>query len=318
MGTLIRGSIRDVKVLLPYLILSLALSGLWACESELDQKMFQRRSEKIFTEVNPGFGIIKRKSMTTIFVRGDQFYELELAAPYLEYESGGKKTNAFMDTFRAKLTKEAEARKQTLESASEKIVPFMKSGSWINAQDLGAIGSAKVRRQIRPWRKKVAEDVYVLMGIPEELLGYRYASIQEVEDSKTDSEAWLKKSIKNLVRDVGSSTGTTLESSAGKLMVLDFSAVDNIAALVLDPLSRRNWLKRFDLPELGVSIANRDVLIVFDPTDFVTVKPIRARTHQLYDNRNHPGFRGLLSIDADTISMMEPAYPKKKKLKPVE
>ena len=318
MGALIRGSIGAVNLMLRNLLFGFICLSLVACESELDQKTFQRRSEKVFTEVNPGFGIVKRKGMTTTFVRGDQFYELDLASAYLEYESNGKKTNAYLDKYRAKLTKEAEARKQTLDSASDKIIPFMKSGSWINAQDLGAIGSAKVRRQIRPWRKKVAEDVYVLMGIPEELLGYRYASIEEVEDSKTEAEVWLKKSIKNLVRDVGTSTGTTLESAEGKLMVLDFSAVDNIAALVLDQASRRKWLKRFDLPELGVSIANRDVLIVFDPTDFVTIKPIRARTHQLYDNRNHPGFRGLLSIDAETISMMEPAYPKKKKLKAPE
>lgn len=293
------------------LVLLLFLSVV-ACESELDKKTFRRRAEKVFTRVNPGFRIIKRKSMLTIFVRGDQFYELNLAAPFLEYEAEGKKTGEFFDAFSDKLLSEAQARKRTLDSASETLIPIIKSGSWMDAQDLGAIGSAKIRRQIRPWRKKIAEDVYTLIGIREELLGYRYASIEEVEDSKTPAEVWLKKSISNLVRQVGTATGTTLYSGEGNLMVLDFSAVDGVAALLLDAKMRLRWLQRFDLPELGVSVANRDVLIVFDPTDFVTIKPIRARTHELYDNRNHPGFRGLLRIDRDTISMMDPAYPKKK------
>ena len=304
-----------MKRIFRQLFLALLVLSICACESELNKEMFQRRAEKIFTEVNPGFRIIKRKGMLTIFVRGDQFYELNLAEPFIEYEAKGKKTKPFLTAFRTKLESEAQSRKQTLDSASDKLIPIIKSGSWINSQDLGAIGSTKVRRKIRPWRKKVAEDVYALIGIPEELLGFRYASIEEVEDSKTDSEIWLKQSISNLVKQVGSSTGTTLDSAEGKLMVLDFSAVDGVAALILDAKTRVRWLQQFDLPELGVSIANRDVLIFFDPTDFVTIKPIRARTHQLYDHRNHPGFRGLLRIDRDTISVMEPAYPKKKKLK---
>ena len=299
------------------ILLALTLS-IVACESELDPKMFQRRAEKIFTEVNPGFGIIKRKGMTTIFVRGDQFFELELASEYVTYESKGKKTSDFLEDFRARLQKEAEARKQTLASAKERLLPFIKSGSWVDAQDLGAIGPARVRDKIRPWRKKIAEDVYVLLGIPEELLGYRYASIQEMNDSKKDAEFWLETGVRNLVQRVKTSTPTPLESSDGKLMVLDYSAVEHVGAFFLDRQTRKDWLSRFNLTELGVSVPNRDVLIVFDPSDFVTVKPIRFRTHQLYDNRNHPGFRGLISIDEDTISMMEPAYPKKKKLKKPE
>jgi hypothetical protein len=302
-----------VRFFVRALLFAFAVTGICACESELDQQMFQRRAEKIFTEVNPGFGIIKRRKTSTVFVRGDQFYELQIASAYMEYEAGGKKTSAFLDSFRNQLAEEASKRKQTLDSASKELIPFIKSGSWINAQDLGAIGPKKIRRKVRPWRKKIAEDVYVLIGIPEELLGYRYASMEEVEESKTEAKVWLQQSITNLVKDVGTSTATILRSSTGNLMVLDFSAVDNVAALILDPASRLKWLKRFDLTELGVSIANRDVLIVFDPADFVTIKPIRARTYELYDNRNHPGFRGLLRIDRDTISMMEPAYPKKKK-----
>ena len=300
-----------------YLLCVVAFASV-ACESELDPKMFQRRAEKIFTEVNPGFGIVKRKQMTTIFVRGDQFYYLELAAEYVQYEAEGRKTSAFLDKFRARLQKEADGRKQTLASAESKILPFIKSGSWVDAQDLGAIGSARVRDKIRPWRKKVAEDVYVLLGIPEELLGYRYASIEEMKESKKDAEVWLETGVRNLVQSVKTSTPTPLESSEGKLMVLDYSAVEHVGAFFLDRQTRKDWLERFDLTELGVSVPNRDVLIIFDPSDFVTVKPIRFRTHQLYDNRNHPGFRGLIRIDEDTISMMEPAYPKKKKLKKPE
>ena len=298
-------------------LFAVALFGA-SCESELDPKMFQRRAEKVFTEVNPGFGIVKRKAMTTIFVRGDQFYELELASEYVTYESKGKKTSDFMDSFRVRLQKEADARKETLASTEKTLLPFIKSGSWVDAQDLGAIGSARVRDKIRPWRKKIAEDVYVLLGIPEELLGYRYASIEEMKDSKKEPDYWLDAGIRNLVQRVKTSTPTPLESAEGKLMVLDYSAVEHVGAFFLDRQTRKDWLSRFDLTELGVSVPNRDVLIVFDPSDFVTVKPIRFRTHQLYDNRNHPGFRGLIRIDEDTISMMEPAYPKKKKLKKPE
>jgi hypothetical protein len=71
-------------------------------------------------------------------------------------------------------------------------------------------------------------------------------------------------------------------------------------------------LAQFNLTELGAAVPIRNVLVVFDPTSFVTTKPIRARTHQLYDTQNHPGFRGLLRFDENGVGVLEPGSPKKK------
>ena len=57
--------------------LIVAVTASAACESALDENTFQRRAEKVFAEVNPGFGIMRRKGPRSTFVRGDQVYTLD-------------------------------------------------------------------------------------------------------------------------------------------------------------------------------------------------------------------------------------------------
>lgn len=293
-----------------------ALIGLLAmvgCESKVDAERFQRLAEGVYMDANPGFGIMRRKGTRSTFVRGDQVDVLDTGPLFAEYEASGVSSSAFLERWQEKLEAEIRARRRSLKQAGGALVPIIKSGTWIKVQDLGAIGPKRVQDSIRPWRQKVATDVYVLLGIPEEMVGYRYVSIEEVAQSKVGGGQWLKTAVENLVAQVGTSTGAELRGGDGNLMVMNLVEIDGVSGLILDRGFRKRMLQEFNAVELGASVPNRDVLIIFDATDFVTVKPIRARTHQLYDVRNHPGFRGLLIFDTDTVSVLEPARPDKKK-----
>lgn len=277
-----------------------------ACASEYDERGFQREAEKIYMEVNPGFGIMRRTGTKSTFVRGDQVYVLDVGPLYTEYKLSGASGSKYLEEWRKRLEEEVASRRRTLEQARETIVPIIKSGSWIRVQDLGAIGPRREQDKLRPWRKEVAKDVFVLLGVPEELLGYRYVSIHEIGGSATAEDEWLKLAIANSVRQVGSSTDASeLRAEDDRLLVYDLSGVDGVSALILDRGFRAKMLELFQKTELGAAVPNRDVLIVFDATDFVTIKPIRARTRSLYDARNHPGFRGLLRFDRDTLSVLD-------------
>lgn len=294
----------------------LLVFGLFACEGELDQRRFRQRAEKAYMEVHPGWTIIKREPDQTIFVRGDQVDRLDVLALFADYKKKKQDASDFFDAWMAKQQELADARRRTLQQAKEDVIPIIKSGSWIAVQDLGAIGPARIRDQIRPWRKKIADDVYVVLGVPEEKLGYRFASIEEVTTSKEGEQKWLTHATENVVQSVDTSTGAVeMRGNDGRLLAVDFQNVDGISAHLLDPKFRMAMLSKFELKELGAAVPIRNVLIVFDPTSFVTVKPIRARTHKLYDTQNHPGFRGLLRFDRNGISVLEPADPKKTKKK---
>ncbi len=291
------------------LILGAALGGV-ACDAELDESLFQRRVEKTFSEVNAGFGIARRRGPISDMVRGDQIYSIDTERLYAEYEAGGKKTSSFFDALEARLSAEAKARRQTLAQAESTLIPIVKSGTWLKVQDLGAIGPKRIQDQIRPWRKEIATDVYVLLGVPEDLLGFRYASLADMETaSEKTPDAWLETAISNLARAVGTSTGSELRGRDGRLLVYSLLEIDGISAALLDAGFRRRMLALFSAEELGAAIPNRDVLIVFDAVDVAARKPIRARTHELYEARNHPGFRGLLRFDASSISILESANP---------
>lgn len=292
----------------------LLLLGVFACESELDEHRFRQRAEKAYMEVHAGWTIIKRKPDETVFVRGDQVDRLDVASLFAEYKKKKQDASDFFDAWMVEQKKLADARRRTLQQAKEDVIPIIKSGSWIAIQDLGAIGPARIRDQIRPWRKKIADDVYVVLGVPEEKLGYRFASIEEVTSSKEGAETWLKEAVSNVVDSVDTSTGAVeMRGNDGRLLAIDFPNADGVSAHLLDTKFRLSMLSKFELKELGAAVPIRNVLIVFDPTSFVTVKPIRARTHKLYDTQNHPGFRGLLRFDRNGVTVLEPADPKRKK-----
>ena len=293
----------------------LAASCLWpACEGELDERGFVRSVERAYIDVHPGWTIVRRRDGVTTFVRGDQQDALRTTELYLKYKESQQTPSAFFSAWTDEQRAMAEARRRTLKTARDDIIPIVKGGNWIRVQDLGAIGPARVRDKIRPWRKAIAKDVFVVLGIPEDRLGYRFASIEEMQSSEQSGDDWLAQAITNLVRAMGDIDGQAIYSSKddSKLLVLDMKNVDGVSGLVLDPAFRRSMLRRFDLPELGAAVPIRNVLIVFDPADFVTIKPIRARTHQLYDTQNHPGFRGLLRFDKDVVSVLEAANAKNK------
>ncbi|MBI4821943.1 MAG: hypothetical protein HY791_37140 [Deltaproteobacteria bacterium] len=285
-------------------LLFLVASG---CQPPLDANLFQKRAEKIFVDVNPGFGIARREGMKTTFVRGDQVFALDAGPAFAEYQAKKQPASDFFEAWQRRLEDEAKGRKRSLEQAAADIVPIIKSGKWINVQDLGAIGPKSLQDQIRPWRKKVAEDVFVLMGVPEPLLGYRYVSLHEINESKKPDSEWLDRSIANLAARIGTSTGAELRADDGRLLVIDYAGTEGAAALILDKGFRSRVLAAFNKTEVGAAIPNRDVLVLFDHEDFVAVKPVRARAHQMYQERNHPAFRGLLRISADGLAIFEAA-----------
>ena len=290
------------------------VAALGACEGELDQRGFARRAERAYIEVHPGWTIIRRREGTTMFARGDQQDTLRISELYLKYKESGQSASVFFSEWTAARQKEAEARRRTLVQAEDDVIPVIKGGDWVRVQDLGAIGPPRIRDKIRPWRKSIANDVFVVLGVPEEQLGYRFVSVEEMGESGREEDEWVTRAVANLMRQLGKTDGRAMYASKddSKLLVLDMKNEDGVSGLVLDVAFRRRMLERFNLPELGAAVPIRNVLIIFDPADFVTVKPIRARTHQLYDTQNHPGFRGLLRFDKDLVSVLEPANPKRK------
>lgn len=302
------GNIRGVMRRSAIVLVAFALV---ACEAKLDKERFRRRAEQAYIEVNPGWTIIKRAVDETVFVRGDQIDRLDITSMFDAYEASKKKGSEYFEGWMKERQAEAEARRRTLEQAEKDVIPIIKSEKWIRVQDLGAIASERIRDQIRPWRKQVATDVFAVLGVPEEKLGYRFASIEEVASSKKSDDEWMAIAIDNARQLVGTATGTEMRSD-DRLRVVDMKNVDGVSALVLDPKFRRQMLEDFQLSELGAAVPIRNVLIVFDPSDFTTIKPIRARARQLYDSQNHPGFRGLLRFDKDVITILDSGEDKKK------
>ncbi len=298
------------RVLKRALLLFFVVSA-FACEGKLDKERFRRRAEKAYIEVNAGWTIIERKIDETVFVRGDQVDRLDVKSMFEDYEKSGKKGSEYFEGWMEARKAEAEARRRTLQQAESDVIPIIKSEKWIRVQDLGAIGPERIRDQIRPWRHEVATDVFAVLGIPEEKLGYRFASIEEVKDAKKSDEEWMKIAIENVRRIVGEQTGEEMVID-DKLRVFDLKNVDGVSGLLLDPKFRLSMVEKFRLSELGAAVPIRNVLIVFDPADFTTIKPIRARARQLYDSQNHPGFRGLLKFDKDIITVLDDGEDKKK------
>lgn len=287
-------------------VLLILLAG---CTSELDERSFRREAERSYAEVHPGFTIYKREDDATLFVRGDQIDRLEIAEMWAEYEEAGRPSD-FLDQWEAEARAEAEARRRSLAEARSDLAPVIKGQNWINAQDLGAIGPERIRKQIRPWRKKIAEDVYVVLGVPEEKLGLRYASIEEVESSTVAAEAWLAQAVQNLGGGVElAKEGPEVRNPDGELLAADLPNHEHVASLILVPAFRRALLKRFAKPAVGVAVPLRNVLIAFDLEAATARKPVRARAHELYDTQNHPAFRGLLELDAEGVSLLEKARP---------
>lgn len=294
--------------------LALALGG---CSRPLTPDQLQVRVERVFGEVNPGFGVASREGHKSVMVRGDQLHVIKTSPLFDAYKASGQSADDWLDGWRAQLETEAKARRRTLDQSKDTLRPIIKSGSWVRMQDLGAIGPKAVQDKIRPWRKPLAPDLFVVLGVPEEMLGNRYASVEEVASSTTTAEVWLTRATANLVRQVGTATGgVELRRADGRLMVFDMPNEDGVAGLILDPGFRKQMLAKFDLVVLGAAIPNRDVLILFDAEDFVTTKPIAARAHVLHDERNHPGFRGLLRFDETSISILEVAYPEAPQVEP--
>ncbi|MEO1337282.1 MAG: hypothetical protein AAFV29_16690 [Myxococcota bacterium] len=292
----------------------LVFAVLPACEGTLDERGFTRRAERAYIEVHPGWTIVRRHEGQTTFVRGDQSDALNVAELFQRYQQSGQSPSAFFAQWTAAQRALAQKRRRSLAAAKDDVIPILKGGAWIRVQDLGAIGPARVRDKIRPWRQSVASDLFVVLGIPEERLGYRIVSIEEIEQSSTAPQAWVDTAVDNLVRKMGDIEGRDVASPKDdtKLLAFDLDNVDGVSGLLLSPPFRRRMLQKFNLSELGAAVPIRNVLIVFDPANFVTTKPIRARTHELYDTQNHPGFRGLLRFDKDVVSILEPANPANK------
>jgi hypothetical protein len=298
-------SVLRTGVRIGLFVLGLVIAG---CQDKLDERGFRHAAEKAYVEVSPGWTIFKKEAAATIFVRGDQLDRLEIGTLFLEYLKSGKSGSDFFDEWTSARKAEAEARRKTLEQAELDVVPILKSGTWMRVQDLGAIGPKSVQLKIRPWRKEVAPDLFVVLGVPEEKLGFRFASLEEVGSTKDSETVWLDRAIANLDRQIGTSTGAEMKSG-DHLIVLDLVNHDAVSGLVLSPAWRQRMIEKFNVAEVGAAVPLRNVLVVFDASDPVYIKPVRARAHQLYDTQNHPAFRGLLKLEKDRVSILEPMKP---------
>lgn len=286
---------------------ALGILAAWAaaCPQELDERGFRRQAETVWTEVHPGWTVFRREDHRTVYVRGDQLDSLHVKDLFRQYQA---EPSGFFERWRRTLEDEAEARHQSLEEARDRILPVVKGQAWINAQDLGAIGPARIRDRIRPWRTEVAEGLFAVLGVPEEKLGYRYASMAEVQENPEHD--WYQQSVRNLERQLADlGEGVALRSDDGELLAVDLPNRDGVAGLVLSKSFRNRLLMRFDKPCIGAAIPIRNVLIAFDPDRPTVIKPVRARAHELYDTQNHPGFRGLLRLEPDGIQVLEPGRP---------
>ena len=299
------GSIRAVRALCT--LLAILLSTLSACEGELDERRFARRAERAYLEVHPGWTIVRRQGGETLFVRGDQQDKLRVGELYRAYKESGRGASVFFEDWTSTRRRLTAARRRSLSQAASDVIPIIKGGAWVRAQDLGAVGSNRTRSMIRPWRRPIAEDVFVILGIPEDRIGYRFVSIDEVETSTRSADDWLARSINNVVANIEELDGKPIYAADNedKLIVLRFPDIDGVSATILSADFRRRMVERFGLEELGAAVPVRNTLIVFDPQDFSMLKPVRARAHQLYDNENHPGFRGLLRLTVDGVSVLE-------------
>lgn len=292
------------------------VAGLVSCRTDYDEAGFRRAIEEAYADAHPGWSILRKKGSSTWFHRGDQVDELEVDALWEAYRASGQSGTAFVQAWIDEARAEDAARRRTLDEASALVIPIIKSAKWVQYQDLGAIGPKRKLPEIRPWRHEVTGGVFVVLGVPEDKLGYRFASIAEVDRSPDDAEAWLERAIANLGRRVRNEArdaddaweGVDIEVK-GALKAFDLKNVDGISAMVLDRAFREAMLEKFARDELGAAVPIRNVLIVFDPDDFVAVKPARNRAHQLYDTQNHPGFRGLLKFDAAGVGVLEPGDP---------
>jgi hypothetical protein len=155
-----------------------AVLAVTACESELDEDAFRRKAEEAYADVHPGWTIYKRDADSTVFVRGDQLDRLEVGELWTEYEASDMGGRAFFSAWKEDAKADLEARKRTLAQAKRTVLPILKSDSWVRVQDLAAIGPERIQKDIRPWREEVTEGLFVVLGIHEEKLGYRIASIR--------------------------------------------------------------------------------------------------------------------------------------------
>ena len=184
------------------LIASCAVVLACACDRKLDERSFRREAEARYVEAHPGWAIFRRDEHATTFVRGDQIDTLDVTALFRAYGERGAPAAAFFGEWTAREVKASEARRRTLEHAASEVLPILKAGTWIHARDLGAIGPEHPRDEMRSWRKEVVSDVFVVLGIPEEKLGYRFASVREVESSTSAADVWLARAIANLEKRI--------------------------------------------------------------------------------------------------------------------
>lgn len=286
----------------------LLLGLLSGCQQPYSEERFQKEIEKAYVAADPGWGVYRRKGRLSSFVRGDQLDTVDTEALYKAYQASKQSGSDFVAAWQAEQAAAAKARHQSLETAKDRLILTFKSKNWVTAQDLGAIGPKSDRAKLRPWRKEIASGFYAVIGVPEAKRGYRYASMAEMA-ADPGEEAWMAAAIANAKRRVQNAEPDALRDKNQKLLVLDFPNEDGVGALILDPAFRRDMLGRFEASAIGAAVPLREVLILFPSEDPLTQRPIRARTHQLFDTQNHAGFRGLLRLEQDSLSILEAPYP---------
>ncbi len=289
------------------------LAGAVGCPSEYDEPAFRRALESAYSKANPGWVMFRREGPVTWYSRADQVDQLDVGAAFEAYRASGQSGSAFVEAWLADAQAKDAARRRTLEQSEETVIPLLKGEKWVQYQDLGAIGPPRRLPEIRPWRRPVAAGLFAVLGVPEEGLGLRFASLAEVERAEGGEDRWLDRSIENLARIVkanaldedGNYRGVAIELK-DRLVAFDLENVDGISGMLLDRGFRVAMLRKFGRDSLGAAAPLRNVLIVFDLEEPMGRKPVRGRTHHLYDTQNHPAFRGLLEFDEFGLSVLEP------------
>ena len=288
-----------------------ALAAVGGCSTEYDEVSFRKAIEGAYVEAHPGWTVSRTTDVHTVFNNDDQTDVLEVARLYAEYRASGFSGRAFIQNWLLAERAEDQARRRSLAASKDEVVPILKSQKWIQFQDLGAVNSPD---NMRPWRKSVTKDVYVVLGVPEDV-GVRFTSIDEVQRAGDVSFDWVERATQNLMRRLKPEL-TRQEGFRGKsydgqngLGAFEFAPVDGVSALILHPDFRASLLQMFGEETLGAAVPLRKTLIVFNLKDLDIVGAVRRKTHALYDTGKHPAFRGLLRFDPKAISVLEPADP---------
>jgi hypothetical protein len=176
-----------------------------------------------------------------------------------------------------------------IEARASELMPLVRDRHWIRAQDLGAIAPQRMLEDVRIWRKEIGADLFGTMGLPREDGTIRPVTVGEIRgQTKNEEDTWWARALSNLRIQTRTATPTVIQDDSGKVLVCEWPDVPFVSALIADSTFRQQMLTRFHQDKVGVFVPARDHLILYDLTDFVSVKPAQMKSKMVYDRGVHP------------------------------